>query len=108
MIAPKNPYAPKVTNIKFFLIISILQVLSIGKSGFQICNRTRNPKNNFNAEISVFGFPFYHSIEKSEKGFEKTVLRNSGLPRACIISKKKTAVRENSFASPFSDFPIER
>ena len=38
----------------------------------------------------------------------KTVLKNSGLARARIISKKKTAVHENSFSNPFSDFPIER
>ena len=28
------------------------------KSGFRICNRTRNPKTDFNAEISVFEFSF--------------------------------------------------
>ena len=38
----------------------------------------------------------------------KTFLKNSGLARARIISKKKTAVHDNSFANPFSDFPIER
>ena len=32
--------------------------ISILKSGFRICNRTRNPKTDFNAEISVFGFSF--------------------------------------------------
>ena len=43
------------------------------------------------------------------KGIWKTVLKNSGLVRACIISsKKKTAVYENSFANPLSDFPMER
>ena len=29
---------------------------------------------DFIAEISVFGFPFYHSFRKSEKGFEKLSL----------------------------------
>ena len=48
---------------------------------------------------------FYCSIGKSAKGFEKL---NSGLVRARITSKNKTAVHENSFANPFSDFPIER
>ena len=32
----------------------------------------------------------------------------SGLVHARIISKKKTAVHENSFLNPFLDFPIER
>ena len=58
---------------------------------------------DFNAEISVFGFSFL-SFEKDLK----TVLKNSGLARARILSKKKTTVHENSFANPFSDFPIER
>ena len=51
-------------------------VRSIGKSGsgFRICNRTRNPKTAFNAAIFVFDFPFYRSIGKSEKGFEKLSL----------------------------------
>ena len=42
-----------------------LRVRSIGKSGFRfsksgfrISNRTRNPKTDFNAEISVYGFSF--------------------------------------------------
>ena len=30
---------------------------------------------DFIAEISVFGFPFYHSFRKSEKGFEKLSLK---------------------------------
>ena len=59
------------------------------KSGFRICNRTRNPKKDFNAEKSVFGFPFYRSIGKSEKGLKLTVLKNSGLARARIISEKR-------------------
>ena len=40
---------------------------------------------DFNAEISVFGFSFL-SFEKDLK----TVLKNSGLARARILSKKKT------------------
>ena len=42
-----------------------LRVRSIGKSGFRfsksgfrISNQTRNPKTDFNAEISVVGFSF--------------------------------------------------
>ena len=34
-------------------------------------------------------------------------LKNSGLARARLISKKKTTVHEDTFANPFSDFPIE-
>ena len=36
------------------------------------------------------------------------LFNNSGLARARIISKKKTAVHKDSFANPFSDFLIER
>ena len=55
-------------------------------------------------------FHIYSSIGKSEKRIWKTFLKNSGLARARIIifSKKKTALRDNSFANPFSDFPIQR
>ena len=55
----------------FLYLVFIFRVRSIGKSGFRICNRTRNPKTDFHAEKSVFGFLFYHSIGKSEKGFAK-------------------------------------
>ena len=78
------------------------------KSGFRISNRTRNPKTDFNAKISVFGFSFLPFDWEIRKRIWKTVLKNSGLARARIISKKKAAVHENSFANPFSDFPIER
>ena len=47
------------------------------KSWFRIWNWTRNPKTDFKAEISVFGFPFYRSIGKYEKGFEKLSLRTA-------------------------------
>ena len=65
-------------------------------------------KTDFNAEIFVFGFSFLPFDWEIRKRIWKTVLRNSGLACARIISKKKTAVHENSFANPFSDFPIER
>ena len=76
-----------------------------GKSGFRIWNRTRKPISDFNDEIPVFGFPFLSRFVGNRKkpGFEKLFLA-----RACIINKKKTTVQENSFANPFSDFPIER
>ena len=51
--------------------------IQIIKSGFRICNRTRNPKTDLNAQISIFGFPLYRSIGKSEKGFEKLSLRTA-------------------------------
>ena len=35
----------------------------------------------------------------------KTVLKNSSPPRACIISKGKTVIHENSFANLFFGFP---
>ena len=38
--------------------------VKILKSGFRICNQTRNPKTDLNAGISVFGFPFHCSIGK--------------------------------------------
>ena len=76
------------------------------KSGFRIYNRTRNSKTDFNAEISVFGFSFLPFDWEIRKRIWKTVLKNSGLARARIISKKKTAVHENSFANPFLEFSI--
>ena len=65
-------------------------------------------KTDFNAEIFVFGFSFLPFDWEIRKRIWKTVLRKSGLPCTRKISKKKTAVHENSFAHPFSDFPIER
>ena len=37
----------------------------------------QNPRTDFNAEISVFGFPFNRSNGKSQKGFEKLYLRKA-------------------------------
>ena len=81
----------------------------MSKSGFLICNRTRNLKTDFNAEISVLSFPFlfFFFLGGGGKSELKKDLKNSGLARARIISKK-TTIHENSFANPFSDFPIER
>ena len=36
-----------------------------------------NPQTDFNAEIYVFGFPFYRSIGKSEKAFKKLSFRTA-------------------------------
>ena len=84
---------------------STLRVRSIGKSGFRISNPTRNPKTDFNAEISFFGFSFLPFDWEIRKRIWKTVLKNSGLARARIISKKKTSVHENSFSK--TDFNAE-
>ena len=64
----------------------------------------RNPKTDFNAEIFVFESPFFPFFGEIWKRIWKTVLLNSSLARASIISKKKTTVHDNSFANPFSDF----
>ena len=88
-------------------------VRSIGKSGFRLyntdfvfTNEREIRKRDFNAEISVFAFPFYCKIGKFDKVFLKIAPKNSGLTRACIISKKKTAFHENSFANPFFGFQM--
>ena len=52
------------------------------KWGFRIYNRTRNPKTDFNAEISVLTVRL-----GNPKRMGKTVLKNSGLVRARIIIK---------------------
>ena len=55
-----------------------------------------------------FGFSFLPFDWEIRKGISKTVLKNSDLASARIINKKKTAVHENNFENPFSDFPIKR
>ena len=80
--------------------------IQILKSGFRICNKTPNPKTDFNAEKSVFGFPFYRSIGKSEKGFETDCPYEQWSCTRAHNQPKKTAVHENRFANP--GFPIER
>ena len=80
--------------------------IQILKSGFRICNKTPNPKTDFNAEKSVFGFPIYCSIGKSEKGFETDCPYEQWSCTRAHNQQKKTAVHENSFANP--GFPIER
>ena len=73
----------------------------------------RNPSSGWisiikKSKSGFFGFPFLSFDWEIWKRICKTVLRNSSLACTRIISKKKTAVHENSFANPFSDFPIER
>ena len=63
----------------------------------------REIRNQISALSYLFlDFHFYRSIGKSAKDLKNCPAR------ARIISKKKTAVHENSFANPFSDFSIER
>lgn len=59
------------------------------------------------AKKSPLRFLSFRFIEKLEKGFEK-LLQNSGRAPTRIISRNETTVLENSFADPFSDFPIKR
>ena len=94
-----------------------LRVRSIGKSGFRFSNsksrfpnRTRNPKTFFTPEKSFLRVEFNEEIQMQilwiflfvvrlgnpKKDLKLTVLKNSGLARARIISEKS------------SDFPIER
>ena len=54
------------------------------------------------AEISVFGFSFLTFNWEIQNR-----IKNSGLERAHIINKKNPVLQENSFANPFSDFPID-
>ena len=74
------------------------------KSGFRIWNRTWNPKTDFNAEISVFGFSFFPFNREIRKKIWRTVLKNSGLARARVSSKKDRCSREQ-FCESFFGFP---
>ena len=117
-------------NVRFLLFIPWpLWVRSTGKSGFRFSkskygfpNRTRNPKTDFTSETSVlrvdfniktsksgfFRFPFLSFDWEIRKRICKTVLVNSGLLFTNYACACKTAVPKDSFANPFSDFPIER
>ena len=79
---------------EIWIRISDLQSNAKSENSFQRCN-------------ICFWFSFLPFDWEIRKRIRKTVLRNSGLACTRIISKKKTAVQENSFANPFSDFPIE-
>ena len=81
----------------------------------EIRKRISPPRNPSSGWISIkksksgfFGFPFLSFDWEIQKRIWKTVLRSSGIACTRIISKKKTAIHENSFANSFSDFPIER
>ena len=71
-------------DVAFKIWISYLQ--SSGKS-----------ETDFNAEISVFVFSFLTIRLEIQKRIWKTVLNNSGLARARVISKEKTAVLQILF-----------
>ena len=55
----------------------------------RICNGTRNPITDFNAEISDLGFPFFLFLGKSEKGFEKLFLRTAVLHAHAYLAKRR-------------------
>ena len=103
-------------RIKNYFHINDLGCVRLEKLDLDFKIRTSDLQSNAKPENAWFQrwdicfcisfLPFDWEIRKS---IWKTVLKNSGLVRACIISsKKKTAVYENSFADPLSDFPIER
>ena len=54
-------------NLDFKIRISDLQL------------NAKSKKRDFNVKISVFGFPFYRLIGKTENGFEKLSLRTAVL-----------------------------
>ena len=91
---------------------------SIGKSGFRICNRTRNAKTDFTSEKSVLRVDFNWEIQlriswisflpfdwEIRKRIRKTVLVNCGLRFASYACACKTAVPKDSFSNPFFGFP---
>ena len=55
------------------------------KTGYRICNRMRNPKTDFKAEISVFEVSILPFDWESEKGFEKLSFRTVVLPTSFRI-----------------------
>ena len=66
-------------------------VRSIGKSGYQICNKTRNPKTDIIAEKSVFGFTFFLFFIGSE------IQRQRSRTRTHNESEEKITVHKSSF-----------
>ena len=93
------------------------------KSGFRISDfaiereirkRILPPRNPSSGCIPIkksksgfHGFPFYHSIRKSVKGFAK-LLSWTAVFFATYAYASKTVVLKDSFSSLFSDFPVER
>ena len=81
----------------------------------EIRKRISPPRNPSSRWISIkksksrfFGFAFLSFDWEIRKRICKTVLVNSGLLFTNYACACKTAVPKDSFANPFSDFPIER
>ena len=81
----------------------------------EIRKRISPPRNPSSGWISIkksksgfLGFPFLSFDWEIRKRICKTVLVNSGLLFTNYACACKTALPKNSFANPFSDFPIER
>ena len=95
-------------RIKNHFPINYFGCVQLGNLDLDFIIRISYLQSNVKSEkgIPTLRFPFYCKIGKFDKVFSKIVLKDSGLARACIISKKKTAVHENSFANPFFGFQM--
>ena len=95
-------------RIKNHFPINYFGCVRLGNLDLDFIIRISYLQSNAKSEkgISTLRFPFYCKIGKFDKVFSKIVLKDSGLARACMISKKKTAVHENSFANPFFGFQM--
>ena len=67
------------------------------KSGFRICNRAGNLKLISTLRYLFLYFHFNHSIGNPIKDLKNCPYNNSGLARARVISKEKTAVLQILF-----------
>ena len=76
------------------------------KTGYRICNRTRNPKTDFKAEISVFEVSILQFDWESEKGFEKLSFRTVVLPTSFQIRVRLQNLKFG-FQNLNPDFPIK-
>ena len=69
---------------------------------------TQGASTSFPGSLSCsIGYLFLDFLSTVRLRNPKKDLKN-GIAHARIISKKKTAVHENSFVNPFPDFPIEQ
>ena len=95
-------------RIKNHFPINYFGCVRLGNLDLDFIIRISYLQSNAKSEkgISTLRFPFYCKIGKFDKVFSKIVLKDSGLARACMISKKKTAVHENRFANPFFGFQM--
>ena len=85
----------------------------IGKCVFEFWNRDfrfalkRENIQKWTSTLRMLSldFPSFHFLfGEIWKRVWKTVLKNSSFACACMFSRKKTTVHDNSFANPFSDF----